>query len=215
MLADLVIAAVNEALRAGAREGRGEDEEHARRPTSGWPAAGACRPAAESELGLHAESTIPHVCPAARWHGGVQPLRREPRRAADPAARDRRADGAAARVPHPAAPDGRGARARRRARGGEGARALLPRVRQPDRGGDLRDLHRRAPRPLDDLRRRAAGRRRLARADARVPRPLPRARRRALAARRRRAGRPAHRRAASAASRRTACRRSCSRRTRT
>ena len=93
-------------------------------------------------------------------------------------------------------PTGRGARARLRARGGQGARPLLPRVRQPDRGGALRDLHRPAPRPRADLRRRAAGRRRLARADRRVPRPLPRARRLALAARRRRPERPAHRRAA-------------------
>ena len=78
----------------------------------------------------------------------------------------------------------------------EGARPLLPRVRQPDRGGGLRDLPRRAPRPLDHLRRRAARRPDLARAHGRVPRPLPRARRLALAARRRRAGAPAHRRAA-------------------
>ena len=79
--------------------------------------------------------------------------------------------------------------------GGEGARPLLPRVREPDRGGDVRDLPRRPPRPHDDLRRRAARRRRLARADARVPRPLPRARRRAQPDRRRRPRRPAHRRA--------------------
>ena len=92
--------------------------------------------------------------------------------------------------------EGGGARARRRDRRGEGARPLLPRVRQPHRGGAVRDLPRRAPRPHDDLRRRAAGRPRLARADGRVPRPLPRARRRALAARRRRARAPADRRAA-------------------
>ena len=93
-------------------------------------------------------------------------------------------------------PRGRGARARRGAHRGEGARPLLPRVRQPHRGGALRHLHRHPPRPRADLRRRAAGRRRLARADARVPRALPRARRRAVAPRRRRAGRPPHRRAA-------------------
>ena len=46
-----------------------------------------------------------------------------------------------------------------------------------------------------DLRRRAAGRPGLARADCGVPRPLPRARRRALTARRRRARAPADRRA--------------------
>ena len=59
-----------------------------------------------------------------------------------------------------------------------------------------------APRPLADLRRRAARRRDPDRAHARVPRPLPRARRRALADRRhrprgpedRRAGRPGRRR---------------------
>ena len=83
-----------------------------------------------------------------------------------------------------------------RARGGEGAGPLLQRVREPDRGGDLRDLPRRAARPHDRLRRRAAGRPDLGRAHARVPRPLPRARRLALAARRRRARAPAHRRAA-------------------
>ena len=77
------------------------------------------------------------------------------------------------------------------------------------------DLPRRAPRPRADLRRRAAGRRRLARADARVPRALPRARRRALAARRRRARATCASTSCFAASRRTACRRSCSRRTRT
>ena len=66
-----------------------------------------------------------------------------------------------------------------------------------------------------DLRRRAARRPDLARADARVPRPLPRARRRALAARRRRAGAPAHRRAAPARRAQRRRRRSCSRRTRT
>ena len=81
-----------------------------------------------------------------RGHNGrrVQPLRREPRRAADAPAGRRLADGAAARVPHPPAAEGRGARARGRARRGEGARPLLPRVRQPDRGGGLRDLHRRS-----------------------------------------------------------------------
>ena len=82
-----------------------------------------------------------------------------------------------------------------RDRRGQGARPLLQRVRQPHRGRDVRDLPRRAPRPHGHLRRRAAGRRRLARADGRVPRAVPRARRRALAARRRRPGRPAHRRA--------------------
>ena len=58
---------------------------------------------------------------------------------------------------------------------------------QPGRGPALHDLPRRAPRPRADLRRRGAGRRDPGRAHARVPRPLPRARRRALADRRRRA----------------------------
>ena len=102
-----------------------------------------------------------------------------------------------------------------RDRGGEGARALLPRVRQPDRGGGLRDLPDARRDHSHRLRRRAAGRPDLARADARVPRPLPRARRRALAARRRRARAPAHRRAAAPGGAERRRRRSCSRRTRT
>ena len=92
--------------------------------------------------------------------------------------------------------EGRGGRPRARDRGGQGTRPLLQGVRQPDRGGALRDLPRHAPRPHRRLRRRAAGRRDLARADARVSRPLPRPRRLALAPRRRRARAPADRRAA-------------------
>ena len=153
----------------------------------------ATRPGVRPNQPGHVPSSRP---PRAQWPR-VQPLRREPRRAADAAARDRLADGSAACVPHPPAADGGGARARRRARGGEGARPLLPRVRQPHRGGALR---RSAPtrgattrlicvveQPVDVVSlERTRG----------VPRPLPRARRRALAARRRRAERPAHRRAA-------------------
>ncbi len=60
---------------------------------------------------------------------------------------------------------GRGrARARTRDRGREGARALLPRVREPHRGRALRGVRRRAARSDGDLRRRAARRRRLGRA---------------------------------------------------
>ena len=73
----------------------------------------------------------------------AQPLRGQPRRAADAPARDRLAHGAAARLPRPLDAEGRGARAGDGDRGGEGARSLLPRVRQPDRGGALRDLPRR------------------------------------------------------------------------
>ena len=88
-------------------------------------------------------------------------------------------------------------RSRERDRGREGARPLLQRVRQPHRGGDVRDLPRRAARPRAHLRRRAAGRPRLARARPREYRGLYHvARRRAVAARRRRAVAPAHRRAA-------------------
>ena len=86
--------------------------------------------------------TVPSSRPSRAQWPRVQPLRREPRRAADAAARDRLAHRSAARVPHPPAAEGGGARARRRDRGGEGARPLLPGVRQPDRGGALRDLHR-------------------------------------------------------------------------
>ena len=150
----------------------------------------------------------------AQW-AGVQPVCREPRRAADAPAERGPAHRAAARVPPAERAQGGGARPRPRARGGQGARPLLQRVREPDRGRDLRDLPRRAARPHDRLRRRAARRPDLGRAHARVPRPLPRARRLALAARRRRAGAPAHRPSCSAASSATASRRSCSRRTRT
>ena len=66
--------------------------------------------------------------------GRVQPLGREPRRAADAPARRRPAHGAAARVPHPPAAGRGGGRARGGAHRGEGARPLLPRVRQPHRG---------------------------------------------------------------------------------
>ena len=146
---------------------------------------------------------------------GAEPLCGQPRRAADAAARNRLADGAAARVPHPRARRRTRPSRSRRDRGGQGARPLLPRVRQPDRGGALLDLPRHAPRPNGRLRRRAAGGRDLARADARVPRPLPRARRLALAARRRRARAPADRRAAAPRRRGRDRPRSCSRRTRT
>ena len=63
--------------------------------------------------------------------------------------------------------------------------ARMPGLREPHGGGALRRLRRPAPRSHGDLRRRAAGRRPLSRADARVPRPYARARRGSLAARRR------------------------------
>ena len=145
----------------------------------------------------------------------VLPVGSEPRRAADAPAGRRPAHGAAARLPPAAHAEGGGARARGGDRRGQGARPLLPRVREPDRGRGLRDLPRRPPRPHADLRGRAARRPDLGRADRRVPRALPRARRRALADRRRRAGRPADRRAAPARRAERRRRRSCSRRTRT
>ena len=144
------------------------------------------------------------------------PGRRQPRGAADEAARRRAAHGAAARVPPALAAEGRSARARGGDRGREGARPLLLRVRQPHRG---RSSARSAPtlaattrpicvveQPVDLA---------LARAHARVPRPLPRARRLAVAARRRRARAPAHRRADPPRRAERRRRRSCSRRTRT
>src|SRR5581483_7345617 len=120
---------------------------------------------------------------------------RESRRATHAPPRNRQRNGPAAGVPHLAstAPGGRSARGGDPGR--EGAGSLLPRVRQPHGGRRLRDLPRRAPRPLDHLRRRAAGRPDLARADSRVPRPVSRARWCALAARRGRAVEPADRRA--------------------
>ena len=85
------------------------------------------------------------------------------------------------------------ARARAGDPGRQGEDHALRDLLQPRRGPALRDLPRRAPRHRADLRRRGARRRDPDRAHARVPRPLPRARRRALADRRRRAGGPAAR----------------------
>ena len=70
--------------------------------------------------------------------GRAQPLGRQSRRAADAPAGHRLAHRPATRVSRPLDAEGRGARAGDGDRGGEGARALLPRVRQPDRGGALR-----------------------------------------------------------------------------
>ena len=85
--------------------------------------------------------------------------------------------------------------ARRRDPRGEGEGRALRGLLQPLRGPALRDLRGLAPRPLADLRRRAAGRRDPDRAHARVPRPLPRARRGAVADRRHRSRGPEDRRA--------------------
>src|SRR5688572_11399825 len=106
------------------------------------------------------------------------------------APRDRPAQRAAARVPHPALRRRGGGRARRLDPRGQGEGGSLRGLLQPLGGAALRDLHRRAPRPRRDLRRRGARRRDPDRAHARVPRPLPRARRSPVADRRDRPGGP-------------------------
>ena len=178
---------------AGSEEQRGEDEQ--RRARIIEAGISGMRPNALIGFGGGRDPV-----PRARWavfspsvENLVAQLTRLP---------DRIAHRATARVSHPAEAEGRGARARRGADRGEGARPLLPRARQPDRGGGLRDLHhaRRdhslicvVEQPVDVVS--------IERTAEFVA--LPRARRRALAARRCRAERPAHRRAAAAASSRT------------
>ena len=226
LLGDLVTAAVNEALRRPrvSIEGEGIPRDRDRparpRPRSSAAAQSSARPRGCRPVGLGglpgpcAQADVSPIAAGHNWRR-VQPVGREPRRAADAAARRRGAHRAAARVPHPAAAGRRGARARGRAARGEGARPLLPRVREPDRGGALRICTDARRDHTIDLRGRAAGRPRVARTDARVPRALPRARRRAQPARRRRARATCASTSCSGASRRTACRRSSSRRTRT
>ena len=103
-----------------------------------------------------------------------------------PACRNRPADGAAARIPHPCRVRGGGAWARRRHPRGQGDRRPLRGVLQPGDRDHLPHLSGRA-RERDDLRGRAAERRHPNRALRRVPGPLSRARRCAVADRR---GRP-------------------------
>ena len=87
---------------------------------------------ARSDVAGGAEDDDPHRPPAARdgrdqtaqWPCAL-PRGRQSRRAADQAAGRRPANGAAPRVPPALAAEGRGARARRRDRGREGARPLL------------------------------------------------------------------------------------------
>ena len=180
MLADMVQAAVNEAIRAAQELAASK---------MGGITGGLGGPAAA--LAGSASPACERV-PVERGPGAA----RAPRRRALAAAGDRPAHRAAARLPHPA----------RRGRGGRGARRGDPRgegegrplrgLLQPRRGPALPDLRGRQPRPGDDLRGRGARRRDPDRAHPRVPRPLPRARRRALADRRRRPRGPADRRAA-------------------
>src|SRR5262249_1443663 len=181
MLADLVLAAANEALRAAQAKVAAKMKDVLPPDLRGL--LPGLSPAPPSRL------------PKAHWRR-APPRRREPRRAADAPAGRRLAHGAAPRVPHTPAPEGGGARPGGRARGGQGASPLLPRVREPDGGRDVRDLPRRAGRPHADLRGGTAGGRRLAGAHRGVPRPLSRPRRGAVAARRRRSERPQDRRAA-------------------
>ena len=210
MLQDMVVAAVNEALRMA---------EQLQQSELGGAEQGGFDPMSALEsLGLGGMGGLGRRrrrrAPASRRRRRRQP-RRAPReqealalaRPAPPAARHRAVEAAGDRQPHRAAARlPRAARLRRRrARAGagdhrrQGEDHALRDLLQPRRGPALHDLPRRAPRPERDLRGRGAQRRDPDRAHARVPRPLPRARRRALADRRRRARGPAARPALRAA----------------
>ena len=165
MLQDLIVAAVNDALRALAPAGRAEDGGRHRRPAHPGPVGR--RPPVATTL----------IEPVARLIESFARLpghRPEDRPAADlppaPRARGRGPDA------------GRGPR--RRPRQGRLLRPLL----QHQRRAALPDLPRSGPRPDAAVRRRGAARRPRARADGRVQGPVPRAPRRDLADRRHRPG---------------------------
>ena len=202
VLEDLVLAAVNEALRSASRAREVEAKLEPRLDGLGLERHVEAAPGP----GRAHASDRPRHCARRTSDRGAgtmaqvsQPGGRQPRRAADAPARrsgSGRRSGSRSTSSR--------CRRTRRSRSREAIAEVKERVRFCRECGNLteeerlRDLPRRAARPHADLRRRAAGRPHLARAHARVPRPLPRARRRALAARRRRAGAPAHRRAAAA-----------------
>ena len=192
--ADMVAAAVNEAIRA-AQELATLEAGRGHRRAGGW-AASAC-PACSA--------CVRPAGPAARHRAGQ-------------AAGHRRPHGAAARVPPAARRRRRGARARRRHPRGHREGRPVRDVLQPGRGPALPALRGPAPRRRADLRGRGARRRDPDRAHARVPRPLPRARRRAVADRRHRPRGPQAVRAVRARARARPptrrCARSCSRPTR-
>ena len=206
MLQDMVVAAVNEALRSaeelqqrelGDLGGGGFDPMSALDPRAGRPRR---RSAAGRPGGLPggggAALNRPRAAAAQEASSSMLGAARSSASSPSwPAARHRQPHRAAARLPHPARLPGGRARARRRDPRGQGEDRALRGLLQPRRGAALHDLPGRAPRPDVDLRRRGAGRRDPDRAHARVPRPLPRARRRAVADRRRRPRGPADRRA--------------------
>ena len=177
MLQDMVLAAVNEAIRSA--------QELANRKLGGLTgglglAAWAARPARVSR------PSATHVVLAARQQADHRARKL-------PGIGQRTAQRLAFHILRVARAGG--ARARRGDPGGEGADRPVRGLLQPRRGAALPDLPGRAARPLGDLRRRGAGGRDPDRAHARVPRPLPRARRRAVADRRRRSRGPEDRRA--------------------
>ena len=165
LLQDMVTAATNEAIRCAQELAAVEARRPGRRPRRARPAR-ACTPARSlyvtplpSSASSPSSASCPGIGPRTAQRLAFHILRTDPEDA----------DAAGRRDPR-----------------GQGEDRLLRGLLQPRRGAALRDLPRRAPRRVADLRRRGARRRDPGRAHARVPRPLPRARRRAVADRRRR-----------------------------
>ena len=155
LLQDMVLAAVNEALRSAQELAVGEARRDHRRPRRpGRPR----RPRAPGPVARGRALSV-YAPPVQRLITELSKLpgRRRPHRPAagvPPAARERRG----------------GVRAGRRDPRGQGADRPVRDVLQPRRRAALPDLRRRAPRPRADLRGRGALGRDLDRAHARVPR---------------------------------------------